>query len=318
MRHSPPPVAVCLMGPTATGKTAIALALAERLPLDLISVDSAMVYRGLDIGTGKPSDAEQARHPHQLIDIRQPWERYSAGEFADDAAAAIRDSHARGRIPFLVGGTLLYFRSLIDGLSPLPAADPELRAQLDARAAAEGWPALHRELERLDPLVAARISVTDRQRIQRALEVCLLTGEAMSAIHARPLARPATTAAWLKVGILPATRAKLGERIARRFATMLELGFVDEVERLLSLPAMHADQPALRAVGYRQLAGFVGGVCSRADAEARALTATRQLAKRQITWLRREHCDLWLEMESPSLVDELEEQVRNRLLADAI
>lgn len=321
-------IAVCLMGPTATGKTDIALALAARLPIDLVSVDSAMVYRGMDIGTGKPSCAEQARHPHRLIDIRDPWEQYSAGEFAADAAAAIRDSQVRGRIPFLVGGTMLYFRSLIDGLSPLPAADPALRARLDARAVVEGWPALHRELAELDPVAAARISPTDRQRIQRALEVCLLAREPLSAIHARSSAAPSRHLAtqlatqpsttWFKVGIRPAERANLAGRIARRLATMLERGFKDEVERLLALPDMHPERPALRAVGYRQLASHVLGRCGRAEAESAALAATRQLAKRQLTWLRREHCDAWLDMESGSLAGDLEALVRQRMAADAI
>lgn len=316
-------IAVCLMGPTATGKTDIALALAERLPVDLVSVDSAMVYRGMDIGTGKPPAPVLARHPHHLIDIRDPWEQYSAGEFAADATAAIREIHAKGRIPLLVGGTMLYFRSLIDGLSPLPTADPGLRAGLEARAAEEGWPALHRELAALDPVAAERIGPTDRQRIQRALEVCLLAREPISAIHARSsrgaaAGDGAATTTWLKIGILPADRAVLAERIARRLAVMLELGFAREVERLLALPAMHPEQPALRAVGYRQLAGFVLGRCSRAEAEASALAATRQLAKRQITWLRREHCGLWLEMESGTLADDIEQWLRDRGLPDAI
>lgn len=311
MSGAPADIAVCLMGPTATGKTDLALALADRLPLGLVSVDSAMVYRHLDIGSGKPPPEILARHPHRLVDIREPWEHYSAGDFAADATLAIRDIRAAGRIPLLVGGTFLYFRSLVQGLSDLPAADPALRAGLEARAAREGWPALHAELARVDPRAAARIGVTDRQRIQRALEVQLLTGQPISALQGRrgqvPVGR------FLRIGIRPRDRGALADRIARRFQGMLERGFIGEVERLLSLPEMHADRPALRAVGYRQLARFVGGACSRAEAEAQALAATRQLARRQLTWLRREACDQWLEMEANDPVGALERVIRDVL-----
>jgi len=301
---------VCLMGPTASGKTGLALALAERLPLGLVSVDSAMVYRHLDIGSGKPAPEVLARHPHRLVDIRDPWEQYSAGEFVSDAARAVADLTGGGRIPLLVGGTFLYFRSLMEGLSDLPVADPALRAELDARAAREGWPALHAELARVDPVAAARIGVTDRQRIQRALEVERLTGRPISALQGRPPGSGAERGAFLRIGLLPRDRGLLAERITRRFHAMLDRGFIGEVERLLAMPEMQPDRPALRAVGYRQLAQFVRGGCTRAEAEKRALAATRQLAKRQLTWLRREACDVWLDMESESLLGDLEQAVR--------
>lgn len=304
----PADFAICLMGPTATGKTDLALALAGRLPLGLISVDSAMVYRHLDIGTGKPSPDTLARYPHRLIDIRDPWEQYSAGDFVTDASRGIEEISAAGRVPLLVGGTLLYFRSLTQGLSDLPAADSAVRSELDARAAREGWPALHAELAALDPVAAARIGVTDRQRIQRALEVRRLTGRPISAQQGR--APASERGKFLKIGLVPRDRELLAGRIARRFRSMLEHGFTGEVERLLAMPRMSADCPALRAVGYRQIAEFLAGRCSRADAEIRALAATRQLAKRQLTWLRREDCDLWLDMESESLLPDLERAVR--------
>ncbi len=245
-----------------------------------------MVYRHLDIGSGKPAPEVLARYPHRLVDIRDPWDQYSAGDFASDAAVAVREISAAGRIPLLVGGTFLYFRSLVHGLADLPAADPVLRGELDARAVREGWPALHAELARFDPVAAARIGVTDRQRIQRALEVRLLTGQPISALQGRAGAGPRGN--FFRVGLVPRDRQALAARIALRFRRMLERGFVSEVERLLSLPRMHADCPALRAVGYRQIARFVAGGCTRAEAEEQALAATRQLAKRQLTWLRRE------------------------------
>jgi len=311
MPGAPAVVAVCLMGPTATGKTDLAMALADRLPLGLVSVDSAMVYRYLDIGSGKPAPDVLARYPHRLVDIRDPWEQYSAGDFATDASQAIRDISASGRIPLLVGGTFLYFRSLVEGLADLPAADPALRAALDARAAREGWPALHAELARFDPAAAARIGATDRQRIQRALEVRLLTGQPISALQGRPAA--GERGEFFRIGLLPRDRPALAERIALRLQRMLERGFIGEVERLLSLPEMHADRTALRAVGYRQIARFLVGRCTRAEAERQALAATRQLAKRQLTWLRREECDLWLDVEADDLPGTLEQAVRGVL-----
>ncbi len=308
----PSDVAVCLMGPTATGKTELALALADRLPVGLISVDSAMVYRHLDIGTGKPSPEVLTRHPHRLVDIRDPWEQYSAGEFVQDASLALEQIRVSGRTPLLVGGTLLYFRSLTEGLSVLPAADPAVRAELEIRAARDGWAALHAELSRVDPVAAARISVNDRQRVQRALEVWLLTGRPISVLQGRRRTMPNVREAgkFLKIGLVPRDRQLLGVRIARRFGAMLDRGFIGEVEALLSRPEMQPNSPALRAVGYRQIANFVGGLCTRVEAVDHALAATRQLAKRQLTWLRREPCDYWLDMESETLVADLEEVLR--------
>lgn len=293
------------MGPTAVGKTELALALAERFPLGLISVDSAMVYRHLDIGTGKPGRAVRARHPHRLIDIREPWEQYTAGEFASDALLALKDIQASGRVPLLVGGTLLYFRSLMQGLAPLPPADLGVRTALDDRAEQEGWPALHGELARLDPVAAARIGRRDRQRIQRALEVWQLTGQRLSELQKQPSPAAGAPAKFMTIGLVPTDRSRLTARITQRFQAMLAGGFLGEVEALLAMPGMHPDAPSLRAVGYRQLGAFLGGVGTLAEAEDRALAATRQLAKRQLTWLRRESFDATLAMESPRLLEEI-------------
>jgi tRNA dimethylallyltransferase len=278
--------AICLMGPTAAGKTALAVQVARRLPVALISVDSAMVYRGLDIGTGKPDAALQAEVPHALIDIREPWEAYSAGDFARDARLAIEAAVAAGRVPLLVGGTHLYFRSLVAGIAPLPAADPAVRAAIDAEGEALGWPALHAELARIDPAAAARIGPADRQRIQRALEVYRLTGRPLSA-HWQE-APPEPGFRFRRFALVPPDRAALHAQIERRFDRMLEQGLVAEVAALRALPAMSADRPALRAVGYRQLWAHVAGEESLAQAREKAIAATRQLARRQLTWLRAE------------------------------
>jgi len=286
MTASEVPPVLCLAGPTAAGKTAVALELAERLPLDLISVDSAMVYRHMDIGTDKPDAATLRRHPHALIDIREPWESYSAGEFREDALRLIDDSHARGRLPLLVGGTLLYFRSLRQGLASLPAADAELRAQIDARGVREGWAALHAELAEVDPAAAARIAVGDRQRIQRALEVFHLTGEPLSELQSRSTSPPSLR--FRCVALVPGDRAQMYRRIDARFGQMLELGFEAELRRLFDMPQMHAGSVSMRAVGYRQLWRYVAGETPFARACEQARTATRRYAKRQLTWLRGE------------------------------
>jgi len=310
------PTAVCLMGPTAAGKTAVSLALARRFPVTIISVDSAMVYRGMDIGSGKPSVAERGQVPHRLIDIREPWQAYSAGEFAADAASAIREAVAAGRVPLLVGGTFLYFRSLVQGLSPLPTADPQLRQQLDERGRELGWPALHQELARVDPAAAARIRPADRQRIQRALEVHALTGLPLSELQGRP--RPPTTCRFLRIALVPTDRERLNRRIELRFQAMLEAGFIAEVARLMARPQMHAAVPALRAVGYRQLWQFLQGETDEADARSLALTATRQLARRQLTWLRRDRCEHTLDMDAPDLVAGIEQRLREPCRLDAL
>jgi tRNA dimethylallyltransferase len=272
------------MGPTASGKTGIAIELTRKFSFDLISVDSAQVYRDLDIGTAKPLPDVLQQAPHRLIDIREPWESYSAGEFCNDAVAAMREITAAGRIPLLVGGTMLYFQALQQGLADLPTADPDLRNTLDRRAAEEGWPALHAELRELDPVIAERLQPGDAQRIQRALEVCLLTGERMSELQATT--QPPVTAEYLNIGLLPSDRAALHARIAKRFTSMLDAGFVAEVKALHEQPEMDARKPAMRAVGYRQIWPHVGGATTLDEATEQAIIATRRLAKRQHTWLR--------------------------------
>lgn len=275
-----------LAGPTGAGKSDWAIELAGCAPIEIVSVDSAMVYRGLDIGTAKPAPDLRARIAHHLIDICDPTESYSAGRFLGDALRAIDEIHARGRAPLLVGGTMLYMRALLDGLAMLPAAAPQLRRELDARAAALGWPALHAELARLDPPAAARISVNDSQRIQRALEVCYTTGEPISRLQ-RATASPLAAFA-VRYWLLDPDRAVLRERIARRFDAMMAAGFLDEVRRLRDRGDLTAAHPAMRAVGYRQLWQHLEGQFSLEEAMRRAIAATRQLAKRQLTWMRAE------------------------------
>lgn len=282
----PPPI-ICLMGPTAAGKTDVAVALVERLPLSIISVDSAMVYRGLDIGSGKPGPEVLRRAPHRLVDIREPEHPYSAAEFRRDALVAIDEVHREGRTPLLVGGTGLYFRALRQGLSPLPSAVPALRSRLEAEARAVGWAALHERLERVDPEAAARIHPNDAQRIQRALEVCELTGRPMSAQRGKA-ARRALPYPVIAVSVEPSDRARLHQAIEARFHAMLEAGLVEEVEALRRRPGLHRDLPSMRSVGYRQVWDHLDGACDRAQMVDRAVAATRQLARRQLTWLRGE------------------------------
>ncbi|MBV8605289.1 MAG: tRNA (adenosine(37)-N6)-dimethylallyltransferase MiaA [Pelomonas sp.] len=272
---------ICIAGPTGCGKTAAALALAERLPVEIISVDSALVYRGMDIGTAKPTPAERAAVTHHLIDIIEPTQTYSAAEFVRATRTLAAEIAARGRLPLLVGGTMLYFKALFDGLSALPQADAALRAELDARATREGWPAMHAELARLDPVTAARLAPNDSQRIQRALEVCILAGAPMSALHAER----EEGVDWPLISLEPTDRAWLHERLARRFHQMLDAGFLDEVQRLRARGDLHAALPSMRCVGYRQAweALDAGDLAPLAE---RGIAATRQLAKRQITWLR--------------------------------
>ncbi len=279
------PVVVCLLGPTAAGKTDVALHLAEHFPFDIVSVDSAMVYRYMNIGTAKPSADILSRVPHRLVDILDPWETYSAGRFREDALNEIEHILAAGRFPLLVGGTFLYFRALEQGLAVLPAADAEVRAQIDARAEREGWAALHAELATLDPVIATRIKPTDSQRIQRALEVIQLTGERLSDLHARRDAEPADFD-FLRVALLPSDRKVLHDRVAQRFDSMLADGLVQEVEQLRSLPRMTADSPAMRAVGYRQIWACLENQYDQQEAARRAVVATRRLVKRQLTWMR--------------------------------
>ncbi len=285
------PPALAILGPTASGKSALALELAERHDGEILSIDSALVYRGLDIGAAKPDAAERARVPHHLLDLRDPWQTYSAAEFAVDARAALDDVLARGRLPILAGGTGLYYRALVEGLSDMPAADPAVRARLGAEAAQVGWPALHARLATIDPEAAARIHATDPQRIQRALEVHALSGRPISAWQRERPANAGLPVTLLPLAIAPVDRAVLHGRIATRFDAMLDAGFLDEVRTLRALPALrdHAaplDLPALRAVGYRQAWEHLDGVTDVAGFRERAVAATRQLAKRQFTWLR--------------------------------
>ncbi|MBK1687034.1 tRNA (adenosine(37)-N6)-dimethylallyltransferase MiaA [Rubrivivax gelatinosus] len=277
--------AVCLAGPTASGKTAAALALAARRPVEIVSVDSALVYRGLDIGSAKPGAAERAAAPHHLIDIVDPADSYSAARFVADASRLVDEITARGRLPLLVGGTMLYFKALRDGLDAMPETDPAIRAALDARAAAEGWPALHAELARVDPVTAARLAPNDAQRIQRALEVFLGSGRPISAWQQGARAEKPAAAAWPLVSLEPASRAWLHERIAQRFDAMLAAGFIDEVRALRERGDLHPGLPSMRCVGYRQ-AWEALDAGDLAPLRERGIAATRQLAKRQITWLR--------------------------------
>jgi tRNA dimethylallyltransferase len=294
-----PADAVMIMGPTGTGKSALALALAREFPLEIVSVDSALVYRGLDVGTAKPTATERARVPHHLIDICDPAESYSAGRFLQDALALIPAIRARGRVPLLVGGTMLYFRALVRGLADLPAADRELRARLDAHARDAGWPALHAELARIDPETAARIKPADGQRIQRALEVFELTGERMSERQRRVTGTRLRFSAY---ALLPFTRDELYRRLDCRFDAMIGAGLLTEVRGLRDRRDLTPDLPSLRAVGYRQLWAHLDGLLTLEDAVAAAKKATRNLAKRQLTWLRSEPALEWIEdLEDPQL-----------------
>ncbi|KGM55396.1 tRNA dimethylallyltransferase [Lysobacter daejeonensis GH1-9] len=294
------PVAIALMGPTASGKTALALDWAEQLGGEIVSVDSALVYRGLDIGSAKPTAAEQRRVPHHLIDVRDPWQPYSAAEFAQDARRALDDIAARGRVPVLAGGTGLYFHALLHGLSPMPEADPGMRARLEAEAAERGWAALHAELAAVDPEAAKRIHATDAQRIQRGLEVYRVSGRTITDWRREGLSTPRLPFRVLKLVLAPVDRAELHARIEQRFDTMLASGFLDEVRALRALPQLKAhpaplELPALRAVGYRQAWEHLDGRANAAEFRDRGVFATRQLAKRQLTWLRGELDSRWFD-----------------------
>lgn len=288
---------VFLMGPTASGKTALATALHRRLPVELISVDSALVYKQMNIGTAKPTAEELAITPHHLIDIRDPAQSYSAADFRSDALRLIAEIQQRGNIPLLVGGTMLYFKALLDGISPLPEADAAVRLQLETEAASKGWAALHEELAKVDPVSAARIHPNDPQRINRALEVYRLTGRSLTELTAEkgePFAFPVH-----QFAITPADRAVLHQRIAIRFEQMLAAGFEQEVLRLKQRADLHPDLPSMRCVGYRQMWQYLDGECSYQQMTERGIAATRQLAKRQLTWLRGWPDLNWLNSEAP-------------------
>jgi tRNA dimethylallyltransferase len=277
--------AVLLMGPTASGKSALALTLAGRFDIEIVSVDSAQVYRGMDIGTAKPDAQARARVPHHLIDIVDPTEAYSAARFLTDALVAAAQIRARGRIPLFVGGTMLYFKALLEGLSALPRADPDVRKRIDARAAVEGWPALHAALARVDAATAARLKPGDAQRVQRALEVYELTGTPLSTLQG---ARETSTGFGpaIAIAIVPPDRARLHTHVANRFDAMLEAGLVDEVRGLRVRYAITRDLPSMRCVGYRQAWEYLEGEIDATALRAKGIAATRQLAKRQFTWLR--------------------------------
>lgn len=293
---APDPPILALAGPTASGKSAVAEWLSERLPLELISVDSGQVYRGLDIGTAKPDRATRERCRYHLIDVVEPEQSYSAARFVQDAEAAIVAVRAQGRVPLLVGGTMLYLRAFERGLSPLPEADPALRARLGAELNRFGSRALHRRLAALDPLAAARIHPNDPQRLLRALEVYALTGRPLSALQRGGAARRRNLHAWVWA---PSERAWLHARIAERFDAMLAAGLIAEVEALRRRPGLSPELPSMRTVGYRQVWAHLDGAYDRAELRDRAIYATRQLAKRQLTWLRQERRWTWIEADRP-------------------
>jgi len=307
------PPAVFLLGPTASGKTEAALALVERLPLEIVSVDSALVCRGLDIGAARPDADTLRRAPHRLLGLVEPETPYSAGRFRDDALAAMRDIRAAGRVPLLVGGTMMYFHVLEHGLAPMPPAAPEVRAELEVEAAERGLAALHAELAKVDPEAAARIHPNDPQRIQRALEVHRSTGRPISDLQADS---PGLPDRLLRLALAPADRTALHARIERRFDRMLESGLVEEVRALRERPGMHAGLPSMRAVGYRQVWQYLEGECTHAQMRERAIAATRQLARRQLTWLRRMQGVEWFDSETPDLRDRLCARVEAFLSAD--
>ncbi|TXK65951.1 tRNA (adenosine(37)-N6)-dimethylallyltransferase MiaA [Alkalisalibacterium limincola] len=292
--HARTPIAIALMGPTASGKTALAADWAERLGTEVVSVDSALVYRGMDIGTAKPDAALLARAPHRLIDIRDPHEAYSAAEFAVDAAREMEALHDSGCIPLLAGGTGLYFRALLDGLSAMPSADPVVREAIADEAREAGWESMHRKLAKVDPVAAGRIHPNDPQRISRALEVWRISGRPISDWQGE---RPVAPSRFrvLKLALAPAERAVLHQRIAERFDQMLEQGFLDEVRRLREDPRLHPDLPSMRAVGYRQAWAHLAGDLDAEQFRSAAIAATRQLAKRQLTWLRGQPGVTWVD-----------------------
>ncbi|MBI6543701.1 tRNA (adenosine(37)-N6)-dimethylallyltransferase MiaA [Proteus vulgaris] len=291
------PKAIFLMGPTASGKTALAIALRQKLPVDIISVDSALIYRGMDIGTAKPDATEQSLAPHRLIDILDPALPYSAADFRRDALIAMEEITAAGRIPLLVGGTMLYFKALLEGLSPLPSANPDVRAEIEKKAAEQGWEAIHKELALVDPVAAQRIHPNDPQRLSRALEVYLISGKTMTELT--KISGESLPYDVYQFAIAPKDRNVLHQRIEARFKQMLTCGFEDEVKSLYERGDLHEDLPSVRCVGYRQMWSYLSGEIDYDEMVYRGICATRQLAKRQITWLRGWNDIHWLDSEDP-------------------
>ena len=315
MQHSEhKPLAIFLMGPTASGKTDLAIQLSQQLPVEVISVDSALIYRGMDIGTAKPSKAELALAPHRLIDICDPAESYSAANFRTDALREMQEISAQGKIPLLVGGTMLYYKALLEGLSPLPSADEKVRSKIEAKAALIGWGELHQELSKIDPISAKRINPNDSQRINRALEVFYLTGKTLTELTAQK--GEALPYDILQFAIAPEQREVLHLRIEQRFHKMIELGFQQEVEKLYRRPDLNENLPSIRCVGYRQMWEYLRGDYDHDEMVFRGICATRQLAKRQITWLRGWKDEItWLDSLNPeqaklTIIDKVEKSLR--------
>ena len=300
--------AVLLMGPTGSGKTDLAIRLTEKLPLEIISVDSALVYRGMDIGTAKPDKSILARTPHHLIDIRDPAAGYSVGEFTGDALCAMEEIWSRGRQPLLVGGTMMYFHALTSGIASLPESDPKVRAEIDASAAALGWAAVHQALAKVDPQAASRIHVNDPQRIQRALEVYRITGDTITKLQQERVS-VITDVNVIEFALAPLERSELHTKIELRFKRMLDAGFVEEVRNLYERGDLSPEHPSMRAVGYRQIWRYLAGLSGLDEATEKAIAATRQLAKRQLTWLRRRTAARWLDSMRPDVA---------RLIFDAL
>lgn len=301
MSQTPLPPAIFIMGPTASGKTALACALYDALPCELISVDSALVYKNMNIGTAKPTAEELAQYPHHLIDIRDPSEPYSAADFREDVLQVMADVTARGKIPVLVGGTMLYFKFLLEGAADLPEADETVRKQIEDEASEKGWPAIHEQLAQVDPESAARLNPNDPQRVQRALEVYRVTGKTLTE-HWAQQQQKSIPYQVVQFAICPKERKTLHERIELRFEQMLKDGFVDEVRALYQRDDLHENLPAIRAVGYRQVWEYLDGKLSYDEMIFKGVVATRQLAKRQVTWLRSWENLNWLESEDPNLV----------------
>ena len=307
--------AVLLMGPTGSGKSELAVRLAETLPLEIVSVDSALVYRGMDIGTAKPDALARSRTVHHLIDIRDPVAGYSAGEFLEDAWSAMQAIWARGRQPLLVGGTMLYFHALSHGIADLPAADLAVRAVIDAHASHHGWAAVHAELSRVDPSAAARIHVNDPQRIQRALEVYRITGERISSLQQRRLS-VLSDIDVAEIVLSPLERSELHTRIETRFDAMLQAGFLAEVRALYERSDLTAEHPSMRAVGYRQLWRHLAGLTTLSEARNQGIAATRQLAKRQFTWLKRRDGARWFDAMHPHVAQAVAHALTEGVLAE--